>query len=83
MQLGAPQIAFLQTLGKSPDGLQLLGLIQAEIAESNSALRKLAGENLYREQGKAQWLDEFAKRLTRSASAQVIQAHPMRFQTPA
>jgi len=63
MRLDASQLSFLSRLGKSPDGQQLLALIQAEIVESNSRLRQLSGDFLLREQGKAVYLDEFASRL--------------------
>jgi len=63
MRLDASQLPFLSRLGKSPDGQQLLALIQAEIVESNSRLRQLSGDFLLREQGKAVYLDEFASRL--------------------
>jgi len=76
MQLQDRELQFLARLGKSAEGLHLLGLIQAEIAEVNGNLRKLTGESLYREQGKAQWLDEFARRLETDATAQRIARRP-------
>ena len=76
MQLQAPELQFLARLGKSPEGLHLLGLIQAEIAEVNGSLRKLTGEDLYRAQGKALWLDEFVQRLEHDATAQRIARLP-------
>jgi hypothetical protein len=76
MQLQDRELQFLARLGKSAEGLHLLGLIQAEIAEVNGNLRKLTGESLYREQGKAQWLDEFVRRLETDATAQRIARRP-------
>ncbi len=58
MRLDAAPPGFLDRLGKSPDGRQLLTLISAEIADCNATLRKATGEGLYREQGKALFLDE-------------------------
>ncbi len=78
MRLNALQLGFLARLGKSPDGQQLLALIQAEIAESNVSLRKLSGEALLREQGKALYLDDFVSRLTQPQSAPIA---PKRFPT--
>lgn len=72
MRVDEAQLSFLVRLGKSPDGQQLLSLIQAEIAECNGRLRALTGEDLLREQGKARYLDEFHQRLTRSDSAQIV-----------
>ena len=72
MQLGVAQLEFLSRLGRSPEGLQLLGLIDAEIASCNVELRKLTGESLYRAQGRALWLDEFKQRLSHDATAQVL-----------
>jgi len=62
MHLDATQLGFLGRLGKSPDGQQLMMLIKAEIEGCNERLRKLSGDELLREQGKARYLDEFAKR---------------------
>jgi hypothetical protein len=76
MHLPDPELQFLARLGKSPDGLRLLGLIQAEIAEVNGELRKLTGENLCRAQGKALWLDEFVQRLENDATAQRVARLP-------
>ena len=69
MHLDAAQLEFLHRLGKSPDGKQLLMLINAEIADCNVALRKVSGDALLREQGKAQYLDELVQRLTQPATA--------------
>jgi hypothetical protein len=76
MQLQDQELQFLARLGKSPEGLHLLMLIQAEIAEVNGNLRKFSGETLTREQGKALWLDEFARRLQTDATAQRIARLP-------
>jgi hypothetical protein len=76
MQLQDQELQFLARLGKSPEGLHLLMLIQAEIAEVNGDLRKATGETLYRAQGKALWLDEFRKRLEHDATAQRIARLP-------
>lgn len=78
MRLNALQLGFLSRLGKSPDGQQLLALIQAEIEESNGLLRKLSGDALLREQGKAVYLDELVSRLLQHQSALVA---PKRFPT--
>jgi thioredoxin-like negative regulator of GroEL len=64
MRLNATQLEFLTRLGKSPEGQQLQALIKAEIDETNVQLRSLTGEHLYREQGKATYLDALAGHLT-------------------
>ncbi len=71
MHLNALQLDFLARLGKSPDGQRLLLLIQAEIAESNASLRKLSGDALLREQGRAAYLDSLAAKLSPSQSVPV------------
>lgn len=76
MHYEAAQLEAFARLGKSPDGQQLLGLIQAEIADCNSKLRTLTGDDLLREQGKARFLDEFEGRLSRPATAQVVPRRP-------
>jgi len=78
MHLNALQLSFLARLGKSPDGQQLLMLIQAEIAESNASLRKLSGDALLREQGRAIYLDNLAAKLTSPPPTPVA---PKRFPT--
>jgi hypothetical protein len=76
MHYDAAQLDFLKRLGMSPDGQQLLGLIQAEIAACNLTLRTSTGEQLLREQGKALFLDEFLQRMTRPTSAQIVSRRP-------
>ncbi len=76
MRYDAAQLDILTRLGKSPDGQQLIALIQTEIAECNSTLRKSTGEGLLREQGKALWLDEFLQRLTQPESVQRVPRRP-------
>jgi hypothetical protein len=76
MRLGATQLDFFTRLGKLGEGQQLLELIQAEIAECNGNLRKMTGESLLREQGKAIFLDELVQRLTRPATAQTVPRRP-------
>jgi hypothetical protein len=76
MHYGATQLEFLKRLGMSPDGQQLIGLIQAEIAECNQTLRKSTGEQLLREQGKALFLDELLRKMTQAKSAQTVTRRP-------
>lgn len=71
MHVSTQQREFLAGLGKSPGGQQLLVLIQAEIEESNTLLRKLSGDALLREQGKALFLDNLVRWLSQSPSAPV------------
>lgn len=79
MHLDATQASFLFRLGKSGEGQQLLTLISAEIESTNAQLRKLSGEDLLREQGKAIYLDEFVRRMTRDPSARPVQRLPRPF----
>lgn len=67
MRVSASQLEFLGRLGKSPDGVQLMAVIKAEQELSNERLRTLTGEDLYREQGKAVYLDRLAGLLKTSA----------------
>ena len=76
MHYGDPQLELLKRLGMSPDGQQLIGLIQAEIAACNLTLRKFTGEQLLREQGKALFLDEFLQKMTEAKSAQEVPKRP-------
>lgn len=63
MRLTAQQLEFLARLGKSPEGQLLQAMVKAESDDVNVQLRTLAGEHLYRAQGKATFLDDFAKHL--------------------
>jgi hypothetical protein len=83
MHYGATQLEFLKRLGMSPDGQQLIGLIQAEIAECNQTLRKSTGESLLREQGKAIFLDEFLRKMTQTQSVQLVPRRPTLIDTSA
>lgn len=60
MHFDASQTAFMGGLGKSPAGQQLKALIKACIEDSNVNLRKMSGEQLLREQGRAIMLDDLA-----------------------
>lgn len=54
MHLTGTQLQFLSRLSKSPDGLMLLQVLQAKLAESDLKLRSATGEEVYRAQGRAQ-----------------------------
>lgn len=85
MRLDAAQLAFLGGLGKSPTGQQLKMLIQLEIADCNEQLRKAVDMHaILREQGKALWLDEFARRLEHDPQpSQLVKRFPRPFPTAA
>ncbi len=51
-------------------------LISTEIESTNEQLRKLSGESLLREQGKAIYLDELMKRLTVDPSVRLDPRRP-------
>lgn len=69
MHLDATQLEFLAGLGKSPTGLQLKVLLSKAVEESNTNLRKMTGEDLSREQGRARCLDEILGWLDKPAAA--------------
>ena len=50
--------------------MQLRELMKAEIEETNKLLRTATGEQLLREQGKAQWLDRFEELIDPKARPQ-------------
>lgn len=51
-------------------------LISAEIADTNKQLRKLSGEGLLREQGKAIYLDWLMERFNVDPSARPVPKRP-------
>jgi hypothetical protein len=53
MQLSSIQLGFLARLSKSPDGRLLLDMLKARLAERDAALRRVTGEEVYRNQGRA------------------------------
>ncbi len=61
--LSTSQLRQLETIGKSPNGPQLRELFGAEIDATNANLRKMTGDALLREQGKAIFLDELVSKL--------------------
>jgi len=81
--LDASQLAFLYRLGKSPEGQQLQMLISAEIAQTNEQLRKLSGDGLLREQGRAVFLDDLMRKLTVDPSARTETRRPKPFDSTA
>lgn len=58
MHLNSDDLAFLARLNKSPEGRQLLRLLQAKQAECNEKLRAVTGEEVLRWQGRALAVDE-------------------------
>lgn len=66
MHLNGTQLQFLSRLSKTPDGLMLLQVLQAKLAESDAKLRSAIGEEVYRAQGRAQ---AFAEMIGDLASA--------------
>lgn len=58
MHLNAEDLAFLARLNKSPDGRQLLRMLQAKQVECNEKLRAVTGEEVLRWQGRALAVDE-------------------------
>lgn len=73
MHLDSNDLAFLARLNKSPEGRQLVKLLQAKQAECNEKLRTTTGEEVLRWQGRALAIDEMLddlataeRKLTRS-----------------
>jgi hypothetical protein len=66
MHLNGTQLQFLSRLSKTPDGLMLLQVLQAKLAESDLKLRSATGEEVYRAQGRAQAFDEMIADLTKA-----------------
>jgi len=64
MHLNGTQLQFLSRLSKTPDGLMLLQVLQAKLAESDAKLRSAIGEEVYRAQGRAQAFAEMIGDLT-------------------
>jgi hypothetical protein len=64
MQLTGQQLNFLARLSKSPDGQALLQIFQARLAERDAALRRVIGEEVYRNQGRALELSEIIADIT-------------------
>lgn len=64
MHLSESQLLFLARFAKSPDGREFLELYRAKLAEVEGKLRTQAGEDLYRQQGRAIQLDELIADIT-------------------
>lgn len=77
MPLNTQQLELLHRLGRSPDGRELVTLIETVwIVEANEKLRGAMGETLYREQGRAKMLDDLVAYLTLKPPADVRQVKP-------
>jgi len=63
IRLNTEQLRVLEAIGKAPGNVQFRQILDAVIADANANLRKLTGEALLREQGKALFLDELAGKL--------------------
>jgi hypothetical protein len=70
MRLDQQQLEFLARFSKSPDARAFTQIIEARLKECESKLRTATGEEVYRNQGRAQELDEILAHL---ATAQVKQ----------
>jgi len=68
MHLNGTQLQFLSRLSKTPDGLMLLQVLQAKLAESDASLRSATGEEVYRAQGRAKAFAEMIDDLTKADS---------------
>ena len=76
MHLNGTQLQFLSRLSKTPDGLMLLQVLQAKLAESDAKLRSAIGEEVYRAQGRAQAFAEMIGDLT-SADDKLTRTAPL------
>jgi len=63
IRLNTEQLRVLEAIGKAPGNAQFKQILDEAIADANANLRKMTGEALLREQGKALFLDELAGKL--------------------
>lgn len=63
-KLSTDNLLFLARLSKSPEGHALLEILRAELAETDARLRRTAGDETLRAQGRAQALDELIADIT-------------------
>ena len=75
MRLSSADLLFLARFSKSPDGQALLKILEAKLAEVHAGLRTHDGTALYRDQGRAQQLDEIMSDIT-EATARLDRAQP-------
>ena len=84
MRFTTEQLSFLARFNKSPEGMQLVAILNAKLAEANAGLRVLTGEEVYRQQGRALQLDELLENIA-DAQSKLTRTQPARpggFQAP-
>lgn len=83
MRFTTEQLTFLARFSKSPDGRQVVDILNAKLAEVEKGLRSATGEEIYRQQGRALELDELLADI-KDATAKLTRlppaARPPRFE---
>lgn len=77
MRFTSDQLHFLARFSKSPDGRELLNILNSKLAETEVGLRTQVGEEIYRQQGRALQLDELIEDITEAAT-RLARAQPAR-----
>ena len=77
MRFTTEQLTFLARFNKSPEGLQLVAILNAKLAEANAGLRVSKGEEVYRQQGRALQLDELLEDIA-EAPTRLARTQPAR-----
>ena len=75
MRFTTDQHSFLARFSKSPDGQQVVDILNAKLAEVGKGLRTATGEEIYRQQGRALELDELLADF-KEASAKLTRLQP-------
>lgn len=82
MHLSSEQLQFLARFSKTPDGRFLLSVLQAKLAEREQKLRTAAGEEVYRNQGRALELDELIADIAKAEQKLTRNVRPVTSQAP-
>lgn len=81
MRFTTEQLSFLARFAKSPDGREVVNILNATLAEVEIGLRTKTGEDVYRQQGRAVQLDELIT-LINKANERLNQTLSAKSQTP-
>jgi hypothetical protein len=79
MHLTRESLEFLARFAKSPEGIRFKAVLEGKLADVSKDLRSLAGEQIYRAQGKALMLDELLADLN-DAQTRLNRSTPARSQ---
>lgn len=69
MPLTTPELQTLRAFYRTPEGKLFVRMLEDKLEDADAKLRRLSGEDLNRQQGRAQQLEELIRELTEADQA--------------